>query len=109
MFISLPSKMKSSSFLTIVYFSLVLHIPECICDPYSYNCTGTSDGNLHLKCTVTTCKSTPCKTVVEYLDINGPDAILDSNFKLNVDLNIENVSYIHVSVDIQSNDRTSIE
>lgn len=101
---NLPSKMQTSPFLAIIFFGLALHVPACFCGPYSYHCTGNNDGNLHLKCTVRVCDDTPCKTIVEYLDMNGPDAILDSDFKLNVDLNIENVTYIHVSVDIHLND-----
>lgn len=65
-----------------------------------YYCTGTAKGNLHLKCATTPCKGTSCKTTVDYEDASGPDAVIidDSARKILVNLEMANISIIHVSI-----------
>lgn len=75
-----------------------------------YYCTGTAKGNLHLKCATTSCSGASCKTTVDYEDANGPDAVLvdNSSRKILVNLEMANISVIHVSIPTADGHRTSL-
>ncbi|XP_029347337.1 hapless 2-like [Acyrthosiphon pisum] len=61
-----------------------------------YYCTGSNSGNIHFKCIKTPCNGTLCETIIDYLEKPGPDVIIDTNNKVLLNLEIENISTIHV-------------
>jgi len=62
-----------------------------------YYCTGSNSGNIHFKCIKTPCNGTLCETIIDYLEKPGPDVVIDTNNKVLLNLEIENISTIHVS------------
>lgn len=73
---------------------LVFHV---IGESNGYYCTGSNSGNIHFKCIKTPCNGTLCETIIDYLEKPGPDVIIDTNNKILLNLEIENISTIHVS------------
>lgn len=63
----------------------------------SYHCSGTSKGNLHFKCVKIPCNDS-CETIMDHEDLNGPDAVINSAHKILVNLEMTNISIIHVSI-----------
>lgn len=84
----------------IVIFVYVMMLRTICAVSNGYYCIGTSRGNMHFKCVTTPCNGTVCETIVDYEDENGPDAvIMESTHKIAVNLEMTNISIIHVSTD----------
>ncbi|XP_025194525.1 LOW QUALITY PROTEIN: hapless 2-like [Melanaphis sacchari] len=84
---------------TILLFQIMYLIFRVVSGSNSYYCTGSNSGmsgNIHFKCIKTLCNSTSCETIIDYLDKPGPDVIIDTNNKVLLNLEIENISTIHV-------------
>lgn len=71
-----------------------------VCDSTGYYCRGSNNGNVHLKCVAIPCNGTMCETIIDYVDENGPEVTMDSNHKLLVNFESENISIIHVSTEL---------
>lgn len=82
---------------TILFLQMISIMSRVVGDSNGYYCTGTKSGNIHFKCIKTPCNGTLCETIIDYLNEPGPNIIINANNKVLLNLEIENISTIHVS------------
>jgi len=93
--------MQFTRLILILFIYLIIRV---VGESNSYDCTGSNSSisdNIHFKCIKKLCNGTSCETIINYLDKPGPDVIIDINNKVLLNLEIENISTIHVSYTIR--------
>lgn len=88
----------------LLLFLIIYLICRVVGESNSYDCTGSNSSindNIHFECIKKLCNGTLCETIINYLDKPGPDVIIDINNKVLLNLEIENVSTIHVSYTVR--------
>lgn len=80
---------------TILFLQIMYLVFRVVGESIGYHCTGSNSGNIHFKCIKTPCNGT-CGTIIDYVDKPGPDIVIDTNNKVLLNLEIENISTIHV-------------
>ncbi|CAH1724781.1 uncharacterized protein LOC114120494 [Aphis gossypii] len=86
-------------FTMLLLLLIIYLIRRVVGESYSYDCTGSNSSisdNIHFKCIKKLCNGSSCETIINYLDKPGPDVIIDINNKVLLNLEIENISTIHV-------------
>ncbi|CAI6365066.1 unnamed protein product [Macrosiphum euphorbiae] len=81
---------------SILFLQIMCLVFRVLGESNGYYCTGSNSGNIHFKCIKTPCNGTLCETIIDYLEKPGPDVIIDTNNKVLLNLEIENISTIHV-------------